>query len=479
MKIFVSVILLLSLSANGFSQWVHQNTPGNVSYLNSINFTNSANGICTGWGIDSQTPATTSRAYYTTNGGITWNIASVPDTSRVLVSTEFITSNIVYATGAMNGFFSSVFSSTGFDKSGLPMGSNRSIDFSKGAFFKSTDGGRSWKQFGNVPSNCYYMTYSDFINENSGMAIGSITDSLIPVQTTIMKTTNSGLNWFNSLQSNIMREFKAIKFINENLAFTAGLEYGDTTISGIVMRTTNGGLNWITLRNDTINYTGIHFINSSTGYLSGTDFNGGLILKTTDQGNTWLKVYSRDSLIMEDLNFSGESGTGITYGEKIIGENQYKPFVLRTTNYGSSWSYQNVDEISNDVTLIGSSMIDRYKYYLTGGTLQEGRIYFTTNGGSTSVSNEISTASSYNLKQNFPNPFNPVTVIKYSLPVKAKVNIKIYNSVGKEIVELVNETKSQGEYEVRFEGTNLPSGIYYYTLKTGNFSETKKMILIK
>ncbi|MBS1515369.1 MAG: T9SS type A sorting domain-containing protein [Bacteroidetes bacterium] len=479
MKTLFSVILLLLLSANGFSQWIHQNAPGTIAYLNSINFSTSVNGVCTGWGIDSQTPATTSRAYYTTNAGATWNIASVPDTSRVLVSTEFITSNIVYATGAMNGFFSSAFSSNGYNKLGLPTGNNRSIDFSKGAFFKSTDGGRTWKQFGTVPSYCYYMTYSDFINENSGMALGSITDSLIPVQTTIMKTTNGGLNWINTLPSNIMREFKAIKFVNENLAFTAGLEYGDTTISGIVMRTTNGGLNWTTLRNDTINYTGVYFINSNTGFLCGTDYNGGLILKTTNQGNSWEKVFSRDSLIMEDLNFLNETGTGIVYGEKITGEDQYKPFVLRTSNFGANWSYQIVEEISNNVTLIGSSLIDRYKYFLTGGTLQEGKIYFTSNGGSTSVSNEPSPVTTFALKQNFPNPFNPVTVIRYSLPAKGYVNIKVYNSVGKEIVELINEIKAQGVYEVKFNGENLPSGIYYYTLKAENYSETRKMILLK
>jgi photosystem II stability/assembly factor-like uncharacterized protein len=478
MKIIVSTLFILSFTANCFSQWVHQNTPGNVSYLNSISFTNSSNGVCTGWGIDTQNPATTSRAYYTTNGGITWNIASVPDTSRVIVSTEYISENTLYATGAMNGFFSTA-SFTSLNKNAMSNQKTDAIDFSKGAFFKSTDGGRSWKQSGNVPAYCYYMTYSDFINASTGMAIGSITDSLIPVQTTIMKTTDGGESWFNSLPSNIMREFKAIKLVNENIAFAAGLEYGDTTISGIVMRTTNGGTNWTVLRNDTINYTGIYFINANTGFLSATDYNGGLILKTTDQGNSWTKAFSRDSLIMEDLNFFNETGTGIAYGEKIIGENQYKLFVLRTNDFGSSWSYQSIDESSSDVTLIGSSMIDKYKYYITGGTLQEGKIYFTNNGGSTQVHNVNTNANEYSLKQNFPNPFNPATLIKYSISVKGNVNIRVYNSIGKEIVELVNELKQQGEYEARFDGTNLPSGVYYYTLKTENFSETKKMILIK
>jgi carboxypeptidase T len=84
------------------------------------------------------------------------------------------------------------------------------------------------------------------------------------------------------------------------------------------------------------------------------------------------------------------------------------------------------------------------------------------------------------LGQNYPNPFNPVTVIKYQLPIQSYVTIRVYDILGKEIATLVNnERKSGGYYEVKFDGSNLASGMYFYKIEAGTFSDTKKMILIK
>ncbi len=85
----------------------------------------------------------------------------------------------------------------------------------------------------------------------------------------------------------------------------------------------------------------------------------------------------------------------------------------------------------------------------------------------------------YFLNQNFPNPFNPVTVISYQIAVNDNVNIKIFDVNGKEIMTLVNEFKEAGKYEVIFNGNNLASGVYYYRIKSGDFKATKKMFLVK
>ncbi|MCC6253484.1 MAG: T9SS type A sorting domain-containing protein [Ignavibacteriaceae bacterium] len=85
----------------------------------------------------------------------------------------------------------------------------------------------------------------------------------------------------------------------------------------------------------------------------------------------------------------------------------------------------------------------------------------------------------YQLSQNFPNPFNPVTRIRYSIPQSSFVTLKVYNILGKEISTLVNEEKSVGNYEVDFEGGNLTSGIYFYKIESGSFTDTKKFILLK
>ncbi len=85
------------------------------------------------------------------------------------------------------------------------------------------------------------------------------------------------------------------------------------------------------------------------------------------------------------------------------------------------------------------------------------------------------------LQQNYPNPFNPSTVIKYSIPDRALVILKLYDILGKEILTLINEEKPAGDFEYRIdlENYNLPSGVYFYQLKAGNYMQTKKMVKIK
>ena len=85
----------------------------------------------------------------------------------------------------------------------------------------------------------------------------------------------------------------------------------------------------------------------------------------------------------------------------------------------------------------------------------------------------------YDLAQNYPNPFNPTTNIKYSLPKEGYVTLKIYNLLGEEVSSLVNKNQGAGNYTVTFNGIQLSSGIYLYQLKSGNFVETKKFILMK
>ena len=87
--------------------------------------------------------------------------------------------------------------------------------------------------------------------------------------------------------------------------------------------------------------------------------------------------------------------------------------------------------------------------------------------------------SSFKLQQNFPNPFNPVTEIKYSIPIESYVELKIYNVLGNEVATLVKEEKPAGEYSVKFDASSLSSGIYIYRLHTGYSTITKKMTLIK
>lgn len=83
------------------------------------------------------------------------------------------------------------------------------------------------------------------------------------------------------------------------------------------------------------------------------------------------------------------------------------------------------------------------------------------------------------LEQNYPNPFNPTTMISYQLPANGYVTLKVYDMLGREVTTLVNEVKSPGTYEVNFDGSKLSNGVYFYTLNAGNYTATKKLLLMK
>jgi hypothetical protein len=99
----------------------------------------------------------------------------------------------------------------------------------------------------------------------------------------------------------------------------------------------------------------------------------------------------------------------------------------------------------------------------------------------------VESPQEFSLEQNYPNPFNPATKIKYSIPSVTLrqaqsdilVTIKVYDVLGNEVSTLVNEEKPAGEYEVEFNATELPSGIYFYQLKAGSFVQTMKMVLLR
>jgi hypothetical protein len=103
--------------------------------------------------------------------------------------------------------------------------------------------------------------------------------------------------------------------------------------------------------------------------------------------------------------------------------------------------------------------------------------------GSFSYSNEISVdnniVSSFELEQNYPNPFNPSTKIKFNIPITEKVKIEIFNTIGNKVATLLNEVKEAGSHEIQLNAYNWATGTYFYKISAGDFSATKKMLLIK
>ena len=147
---------------------------------------------------------------------------------------------------------------------------------------------------------------------------------------------------------------------------------------------------------------------------------------------------------------------------------QYSP-VYATANSGGTWGQYSDLSSGDGCTQLtsGSAQTIRPNVQLTFQILQN-------------VSNELTgIPKTYSLSQNYPNPFNPVTKINFAIPKDGFVSIKVYDILGREVITLVNEEKTAGYYSVDFNASNLASGVYFYRMESGTFSDVKRMLLIK
>ncbi|RKY93548.1 MAG: hypothetical protein DRQ13_09315, partial [Ignavibacteriae bacterium] len=113
------------------------------------------------------------------------------------------------------------------------------------------------------------------------------------------------------------------------------------------------------------------------------------------------------------------------------------------------------------------------------GCIIDGVAYGDTSFYLTSVVNEENKVNKFALMQNYPNPFNSSTIINYSLPSETFVRLTLYNNLGEEVKELIREEQTAGIYEYKFISEDLPSGVYFYSITTNNFMNTKKMLLLR
>ena len=149
--------------------------------------------------------------------------------------------------------------------------------------------------------------------------------------------------------------------------------------------------------------------------------------------------------------------------------------VFLSTNNGSSWNSVNSGLTNTIVSGLAISGNNIFAGIWGGGVWRRSLSEMIT--GIENKQNNLPT--SFSLQQNYPNPFNPITTINYSISQASFVTIKVYDVLGKEVATIVNGNKPVGNYSVEFDASKLVSGIYFYRLQAGNFTETKKLILIK
>jgi len=329
------------------------------------------------------------------------------------------------------------------------------ISGNDGHILKTVNGGTNWVTL--TTNDSVQLWGMQFVNSTTGYAAGSYGH--------ILKTTNAGASWFQ-LTNPMQNLLSSIYFRNANTGYISG--------SVIILKSTNAGANWSQLSAAFQNFEDmnqIQFTDDNTGF--GVT-SAGRLFKSTDAGATWaISTISSNSLMTE--NFV-DGNTGYACG--------WAGTILRTTDGSATWATQTspVNEILTSVYF--TSPTTGYISTWNGEVLQ------TTTGGLSFVEKiSGSVPENFSLRQNFPNPFNPTTDILFSiapplgLPLSGGdaegVRLTIYDILGREISTLVNEPLSPGTYRVRWNATNYSSGVYFYTLSTGTFRDTKKMVVVK
>jgi len=450
-KIIITIFFLIP--AIIYSQWTLLNS-GTINPFFSCSFINSSTGWVSGY---------RGQVYFTSNGGINWNMIFDSQTDDRFDCMVFKTN--------LTGWAGSY----------------------QGKVYKTTNGGYNWS-IQQILINHRVMDIF-FIDINTGWVVGE--------QGIAHKTTNGGISW-QSL--GISGPLNCIYFINSSIGFIGG--------DNFFYKSTDGGLTWngISIPTDEIVYA-ISFINNSIGWamcrkINNSNSSSALsVLRTTNTGVEWNEIcaeshdYGWHTMINDAQFLDNNIGYYCGYSAYAPPPSSQSAILYKTTNGGVNWSFINLNTNVSSFEAIEFS--DMQTGYLVG---YNGKIYKTTNGGPigfSSTTNRI--PDKYSLYQNYPNPFNPTTKIKFSFPLPSKggamnVTLKIFDILGHEITSLIPPLwggqvgLQPGTYEVEWNGSNYASGVYFYKIaisdpvqRTPNgetssgfsFTETKKLILLK
>lgn len=337
-------------------------------------------------------------------------------------------------------------------------------------------------------------------------------------------STNNGVNWNQTSLNNqeiyslaisgsyifAGTEFNGVYVSNDNgnswiqstlnnksifsLAVSGNIVFAGVDHVGILL-STNYGLDWSFSLSVGFPYSlAVNDNNIYAGTVNG-------IFVSSDYGTTWLHTLSNNQSVWSiavdgDNVFAGSQGVYISTnrglnwtqtslnnrtifsieisGNNVIaGTQNYGVFV--SNNYGMNWIEKN-----EGLPITGVYALCMLNNFIFAGLSVNYSVYRRPLGeliGFISISNDI--PESFSLYQNYPNPFNPQTKIKFDVPKASFTKLIIYDLLGREIAKLVNEELKPGTYEADWDGSNYSSGVYFYKIISGDFVETKKMVLMK
>ena len=494
-------ILLLVYSKNALSQgWQWINT-GYSFILYDVSFPPGQSSV--GYAVGSSSTYNGNGIILkSTDGGISWfqiSVGTIPGLEAVC----FTSTSVGYAGGWQNYFIKTTDGGTTWNQINV----NASIWYFKEIEFwdanngitstadpqiyKTTDAGNSWTPGIGLNQGVEDICYADM---NIVYAVGG--------DEKISRSTNGGLNWTEIYSGVFTYLFLGVDFYNTNYGIVGGED-------GKVLVTTNGGTNWSTSNAGGYGLMRSAYIfNEDSSYIVGTPEQ---VYKTTNGGSTWFSDFNgANSVALYKIKFT-ENGTGIICGSQgnFLINTDYVPVELTSfaaavagTDVTLSWSTAtetnnsgfNVERRNGQSEWVNIGFVPGFgttteprTYSFNDAQLNPGlytyRLKQVDYDGSLEYSNEvevdITNPIGYELMQNYPNPFNPSTTIEFSIPTREMVNVSVYNSLGEKVAELVNSLLSVGQHKVIFNATGLASGIYIVNMKAGNFTETRKMNLLK
>jgi photosystem II stability/assembly factor-like uncharacterized protein len=455
-----SVLVLIFMASYSFAQWTFVGGVTGAGSYPAITVVDQNTVMVSGGNNTSGTPA----IFKSTNGGVAFTNVPVTGISFDLMciwakdvntiycgdgggaggvggnAKIYFTSNggtswtTVLSTGGTGGFWDGVcFSRTspnsGWCLSDPPTGAG-------GIYYggRTTNGGTNWVvQNPPAVTGCYGAALSTFCIDDNFYGFGTSSPTIFtPAARLCVYTTNGGTTWSNAqltgTQSSTTQSFiSTVAFNTNKINGLAASSPSTTTIA----RTTNGGSVWfsqtIPSTVATANIQIKYVPNSSTAYLIASSGTAAQSYKTTDNGATWTSLsWPAGVFACTHMELIYSAGTA---------------YVFAVCSDGS------VVKLTQTVTGVNDP--------------------------------QANVPSNYKLEQNYPNPFNPTTTIGYSIPKASFVTLKVYDVIGNEIMTVVNEQQSAKDYFYNIDLSKYSSGTYYYTLKAGDYTATKKLTLIK
>jgi photosystem II stability/assembly factor-like uncharacterized protein len=487
-------------STDGGATWNALGYRFTTSTIRDVSFADDSTGYVCGTGFVART----------TNGGVTWTMQTSPftgDVNEIVAPSPNIAiagcdgGNVIRTTDGGDNWTLVPTGITGTNSDIL------AIDFAdeniglvaayNGTVARTTNGGETWTIISSITgSNPWDM---DMVDSLYAWVSGT--------NERIFRTTDGGFTWTQQLAIGGLGTY-GISFANRDIGVAGGT-------GGNTYYTINGGENWIaavTKPGQTV--WGIHIAESPVyGTVALTACASGYVYKSMDGGANWFLEPRYTINTMNDVWmtnaanawFVGNLGIVIKYFEPANIPVELNSFTASVIDNNVFLRWVTASEINNmgfEILRCAQNDIwERIGFVEGRGTTTEINLYsFSDNNlpegayqyrlkqidfdGSfkyhyLNETIEIISPLTFHLAQNYPNPFNPVTIISYKIPVNGLVTLKVFDVLGREVTTLVNGEKSAGKYEVTLDALELSSGVYYYTLRAGDFVKTNKMLLLK